>query len=122
MVHYFDIAGHSAPADFSIMTLAQLAQKYGSDMTGLAEVFQGFEDEAQYIDAVANIGVIAFNAGAKREKTGKEFTIYDMYDALTSDMSLAEKLINTLFSSMRGEEVFPTPRATAEKKKSSKRA
>ena len=39
MIHYFDIAGHSAPADFSIMTLAQLAQKYGSDMTGLAEVF-----------------------------------------------------------------------------------
>lgn len=122
MVHYFDIAGHSAPADFSIMTLAQLAQKYGSDMTGLAEVFQGFEDEIQYIDAVANIGVIAFNAGAKREKTGKEFSIYDMYDALTADMSLAEKLINTLFSSMRGEEVFPTPRATAEKKKSSKHA
>jgi hypothetical protein len=45
-----------------------------------------------------------------------------MYDALTADMSLAEKLTNTLFSSMRGEEVFPTPRATAEKKKSSKRA
>ncbi len=122
MVHYFDIAGHSTPADFSIMTLAQLAQKYHSDMTGLAEVFQGFEDEAQYLEAVANIGVIAFNAGSKRENTGKEYTIYDMYDALTADMSLAEKLINTLFSSMRGEEVFPTPRATAEKKKSNKHA
>lgn len=122
MVHYLDIAGQSTPADFSIMTLAQLAKTYNTDITGLAELFQSFNDEVEYIEVVANIGVAAFNAGAKREKTGKEFTIYDMYDALTADMSLAENLLNNLFSSMRTEQVFPTPRATAEKKRSSKRA
>lgn len=122
MVHYLDIAGQSTPADFSIMTLAQLAKTYNTDITGLAELFQSFSDEVEYIEVVANIGVMAFNAGAKREKTGKEFSIYDMYDALTADMSLAENLLNNLFSSMRTEQVFPTPPATAEKKKSSKRA
>ena len=122
MVHYLDIAGQSAPADFSIMTLAQLAKTYNTDITGLAELFQSFSDEVEYIEVVANIGVMAFNAGAKREKTGKEFSIYDMYDALTADMSLAENLLNNLFSSMRTEQVFTTPPATAEKKKSSKRA
>lgn len=122
MVHYLDIAGQSTPADFSIMTLAQLAKTYNTDITGLAEVFQNFSDEVEYIEVVANIGVAAFNAGAKREKTGKEFSIYDMYDALTADMSLAENLLNNLFSSMRTEQVFPTPPATAGKKKSSKRA
>lgn len=121
MVHYLDIAGQSTPADFSIMTLAQLAKTYGTDITGLAEVFQNFSDEVEYIEVVANIGVMAFNAGAKREKTGKEYTIYDMYDALSSDMSLAEALINHLFTSMRGDAVFPAPPATAEKKKSRKR-
>lgn len=122
MVHYLDIAGQSTPADFSIMTLAQLAKTYNTDITGLAELFQSFSDEVEYIEVVANIGVMAFNAGAKREKTGKEFSIYDMYDALTADMSLAENLLNNLFSSMRTEQVFPTPPATAGKKKSSKHA
>ena len=90
MVHYLDIAGQSAPADFSIMTLAQLAKNTALTLQGLPKSLN-FSDEVEYIEVVANIGVMAFNAGAKREKTGKEYTIYDMYDALSSDMSLAEE-------------------------------
>ena len=117
MIRYINIAGVEHPVDYSIMTLAQLARAYKSDITGLAEVFQSFKDEVEYIDAVATIGVVALNAGAKREGTGKEFTKYDLYDALSADMSLANSLVTDLFDSMRGDAVFTTPPTAAEKKK-----
>ena len=110
------------PADYSIMTVAQIAQHYGTDVTGLVDVFQNLNGEVAYLEAIATIGAYALNAGAKREATGKTYTVYDMYDYLTEDMSLASQLIETLFSSVSGKSVFPTPPATAEKKKSMRNA
>ena len=115
MLRYFVIEGVDTPADFSIRTLAQLGREYHTDITGLFDVFQNFADEVDYIDAVAKIGMCALNAGAQREGTGKIYTMYDLYDILTKDMSLAEQFINALFESMQGDAVFQKPPTTAAK-------
>lgn len=117
MIRYFVIDGVEQPADFSIMTLAQLGREYNTDITGLFEVFQGFSDEVEYIDAVAKVGMCALNAGAKREGITKSYTVYDLYDILTRDMSLAEQFINTLFESMQGDKNFTEPPTKVAKKK-----
>lgn len=109
MIRYFTIEGVDTPADFSIRTLAQLGREYHTDITGLFEAFKNFADEVDYIDAVAKIGMCALNAGAKREGITKSYTVYDLYDILTRDMSLAEQFINTLFQSMQGDENFTEP-------------
>lgn len=109
MVRYFSINGVDTPADFSIRTLAQLAREYKTDITGLFDVFQNFADEADYIDAVAKIGMCALNVGAQREGLDKTYTVYDVYDILTRDMALAEQFLNALFESMQGDEVFTKP-------------
>ena len=115
MVRYFTINGVEQPADFSIMTLAQLGREYNTDITGLYEVFKGFANEVDYIEAVATIGMCALNAGAKREGIAESYTKYDLYDILTRDMSLAEQFINALFESMQGEAVFQKPPMTGQK-------
>lgn len=109
MIRYFNVDGFDQPADFSIRTLAQLAREYKTDITGLFEVFNNFKDEVDYIEAVARIGKIAFNAGSEREILDVSYTVYDMYDILTRDMTLAERLINALFESMQGEKNFTKP-------------
>lgn len=112
MVKYFVIDGVDTPADFSIMTLAQLARTYDTDITGLFDVFSNFKSEVEYIDAVAHIGVCALNAGAKRESTGNSFTVYNLYDILSVDMSLAEQFIEALFASMKADANFTKPPKT----------
>lgn len=122
MVRYFSIDGVDTPADFSIRTLAQLARVYNTDITGLFEAFSNFKDELDYIDAVANIGSLALNAGAQREGTGKSYTAYDLYDILSQDMTLAEQIINSLFESMQSSANFTAPPKAKVAKKTKKGA
>lgn len=122
MIRYITVNGVDTPADFSIRTLAQLARAYNTDITGLFEVFSSFKDELDYIDAVANIGSLALNAGAQREGTGKSYTAYDLYDILSQDMALAEKMINSLFESMQSTENFTEPPKAKVAKKTKKGA
>lgn len=120
MVRYFSIDGVDTPADFSIRTLAQLARVYNTDITGLFDTFSSFKDELDYIDAVANIGSLALNAGAQREGTGKSYTAYDLYDILSQDMTLAEQMINSLFESMQSSGNFTAPPKAKVAKKTKK--
>ena len=122
MVRYFSIDGVDTPADFSIRTLAQLARVYNTDITGLFDAFSNFKDELDYIDAVANIGSLALNAGAQREGTGKSYTAYDLYDILSQDMALAEQMINSLFESMQSSANFTAPPKAKVAKKTKKGA
>lgn len=118
MIRYFEINGAQEPADFNIMTSATLARECGTDITGLVEKLQSYTNEIDYIDFAAKVGVEALNAGAKRNATGKTFTVYDLYDAFTANFALAAELITAFVQAMTGESVFPAPAETlAEKKK-----
>ena len=108
MVRTFNIGGEQRPADFSIMTAVKLAKEYGVDITGLQEKVSNLGDLEGYLDFVAKIGVIALNEGAKREGREKRYTIYDLYDILSEDLSIAEELVANLLDSFGGKKVFPT--------------
>lgn len=118
MIRYLNISGEQCPADFSIMTLAKLAQRYDVDITGLGELLANQSTLEAQINLVANIAVEALNAGAKREGIDKHYNVYDIYDALTVDMSLSQEVISGFTSTFKGSEVFPRPsKATAKPKK-----
>ena len=111
MLHYIDFGGKELPVDFNIRTLIRVAKAYNTDLTGLQEVFANFTDEEDYITFVGNIGSVALTEGSRREGGGIIFTPDDVYDIITVDMSIAQQLIDMLFETMRGTEVFPAAAA-----------
>lgn len=112
MIRLLKIGNAECPADFSIKTAIKLAKAYGVDITGLQEKVANLGDLEGYLDFVAKVGVIALNEGAEREGIEKRYTVYDLYDVLTEDLSIAEELIANLFDSFGGKKVFPTATAT----------
>lgn len=119
MIRNINYCGERRPADFSIMTAIKLAKEYDVDITALQEKIANLGDMEGYMDFVARLGVIALNEGAKREGLDDRYTVYDLYDALSEDLSIAEELINNLLDSFGGKKVFPT--ATETKKPSPKK-
>lgn len=117
MIRQLNISGEQCPADFSIFTLAQLAQKYDTDITGLGELLAKQTTLEEQMRLVATIGVLALNNGAKREGIDKRYTEYDLYDALTADISLSGELLGAFAETFKGSTVFPTPSKTTAKPK-----
>lgn len=107
MLRTLNIGGEQCPADFSIMTAIKLAKEYGVDITGLQEKVANLGDLEGYLDFVAKLGAIALNQGAKREGIDKHYTVYDLYDILGDDLSIAEELVANLLDSFGGKKVFP---------------
>ena len=118
MIRYLNISGEQCPADFSIMTLVRIAQQYDVDITGLGELLGKQTSLEAQLTLVANVAVEALNAGAKREGIDKRYNVYDIYDALTIDMSLSQEVLDGFTASFKGSEVFLKPsKATAKPKK-----
>lgn len=107
MIRTFTIAGEKCPADFSIMTAVKLAKEYGIDVTGLQAKIANLNDTEDYLDFVAKTGTIAFNEGAKREGLDKRYTVYDLYDIMSEDLSIAQELISNMLDSFGSSKVFP---------------
>lgn len=120
MIRQVTIAGVECPADFSIMTLAALADEYGTDITGLAEMLRDGKSATEHIRFVARVGVAALNAGALRAGVEKRYTEYDIYDEMTADMTIAEQLLGALGETFKGEAVFPMPSVPTAKPKKKK--
>jgi hypothetical protein len=123
MLQYINHNGKQLPIDFNIKTLVCLAKVYNTSITGLSDVFYSFKDEADSIAFIANVGAVALSEGSRRAGGAATYTDDDIYDMLTVDISLAEKLIDMLFATMQSSQVFPKA-ATATmppKKKSPKR-
>lgn len=118
MIRQLNISGEQCPADFSIMTLAKIAREYDTDITGLATLAAGDGHLDEQLKFIATLGAEALNAGAERERLLRKYTVYDLYDALTEDLSLAETLLTAFKDTFEGSSVFPKPStATAKKEK-----
>lgn len=122
MLRQIKYNGQELSADFNIRTLLKIAKCYNVDLTGIQEVFLGFKDDQEaMLTFVATMGSVALTEGARRTAEGGEYKCYsvdDLFDMLTVDMSIAEQLLNELFASMEGSNVFPTAPKKAPKKKS----
>ena len=122
MLRQINYNGTELNADFNIRTLLKIAKCYNVDLTGIEEVFRNFKDQEDILTFVATIGSVALTEGGRRAtETGvyRSYSVDDLFDMLTVDMSIAEQLLNELFASMEGSNVFPTaPKGKAPKKKS----
>lgn len=112
MLHYIHHEGKELPVDFNVWTLMLLAKAYNTDLSGLHEIFAKFDNEEDHIRFVGNLGAIALTEGSRREGGGIRFTPDDIFDMLTTDMTLAQQLIDMLFAAMDGTKVFPTAATT----------
>lgn len=120
MLRTINYCGEQRPADYSIMTAIKLSKEYGIDITGLQEKIASLGEMDDYIDFVARLGVVVLNEGAKREGLDVRYTVYDLYDALTADLSIAEELVDNLLDSFSNEKVFPTATGKPSPKKKKK--
>lgn len=112
MLHYIHHEGKELPVDFNVWTLVRLAKAYNTDLSGLHEIFAKFDNEEDHIRFVGNLGAIALTEGSRREGGGVRFTPDDIFDMLTTDMSLAQQLIDMLFATVDDSKVFPTAATT----------
>lgn len=117
MLHYIHHEGKELPVDFNVWTLMLLAKAYNTDLSGLHEIFARFDNEEDRIRFVGNLGAIALTEGSRRDGGGVRFTPDDIFDMLTTDMTLAEQLIDMLFETMEGSTVFPMAPTTKEPQK-----
>lgn len=115
MVRYFEVNGQQCPADYSIVMVARLAKRCGTDITGLVEMVQGLSDEGDFLEFAAKVGTEALNFGAKREATGMVFSEFDLYDAFTADVAIAGEMVTALVETLTDKEVFSEPTATSAK-------
>lgn len=106
-MNYVKIDGEDTPIRFGIKTFNTLGKEYGKT---LGEIFQLATDSAaknkavdptdtselslvsEVLDMVLNLSVIALNEGARREKTGKQWTIDDVVDAVDDNVGLYAEL------------------------------
>ena len=118
MGRYFTVNGTEQPADFSIVMVARLAKRCGTDITGLVEKVQSLSDEGDFLEFAAKVGAEALNFGAKREATGKVYDEFDLYDAFTANIALASEMVTALVETLTEREVFSEPTATSAKTES----
>lgn len=109
MIRYLTVQGAKQPADFSIMTLAQVARKYDVDVTGLGELLGSKSALDEQFELLATIGVVALNNGARREGLDKRYSEFDLYDAFTADLELTSEIIVAFGESFQSSTVFQTP-------------
>lgn len=114
-----EVNGTTMPIDFSIMTVLEVCDKYGTDPTGLSQLFAGFKTLREQMQFVIDVAVIALNDGARREHLSNSVTEFDVREMLTKDVSLSEEIIHGLFDTFKSEEVFTKPPREATKSKKS---
>lgn len=112
MLHYIHHEGKELPVDFNVWTLVRLAKAYNTDLSGLHEIIAKFDNEEDYIRFVGDLGAIALTEGSRREGGGVRFTPDDIFDMLTTDMTLVQQFIDMLFATMDGPKVFPKAATT----------
>lgn len=120
MLHRINTKNGVISADFSIMTVLKVCERYNIDITDIGKLIGGFERQVDHLRFAIELCDIAFNEGSRRECGEAKYTQYDIADMLTEDMSLVERVISEFVSTIAGEEVFPTAAATSPKKKKTK--
>ena len=117
MLHEIKTKNGVISADFSIMTVLKVCERYNIDITDIGKLIGGFERQVDHLRFAIELCDIAFNEGARRECGEAKYTQYDIADMLTEDMSLVERVISEFVSTIAGEEVFPTATAAKSPKK-----
>lgn len=129
MLRYITSNNEQLPADFSLMTAVKIAKAYGTDITGISEIFSKLDDAESQLIFLSRVGAIALTEGSLRCAVethipiteAKRYTEYDVIDMLTVDMSMAEELTRHLSESFENLAVFQKPQATPVAPKTKKR-
>lgn len=99
--------GESYAVAFSIRELFSLCDKKNMTLEQLLSVFNGAFTSDTY-DVALELACLALNAGARRMGAEKRYTIDELDDMMSDDLSLFGKVISALESSLAKPSVFPT--------------
>lgn len=110
--------GREVVLDLSLMTLLELAESYGEDVTTFTEkISERIGKPIEGLVMTTRFAAIAINDGAIREGRTERVTEWDVRDMMTEDPELAQPLVEAIVKLVAGgEQVFPTA-ATASPKK-----
>ena len=110
--------GREVVLDLSLMTLLELAESYGEDVTTFTEkISERIGKPIEGLVMTTRFAAIAINDGAIREGRTERVTEWDVRDMMTEDPELAQPLVEAIVKLVTGgEQVFPTA-ATASPKK-----
>lgn len=99
--------GESYAVAFSIRELFALCDKKNMTLEQLLSSFDG-EFTADTYDNALELACLALNTGARRMGVEKRYTIDELDDMMSDDLSLFEKVISALVASLDKPSVFPT--------------
>jgi hypothetical protein len=110
--------GREVVLDLSLMTLLELAESYGEDVTTFTEkISERIGKPIEGLVMTTRFAAIAINDGAIREGRTERVTEWDVRDMMTEDPELAQPLVDAIVKLVTGgKQVFPTA-ATASPKK-----
>lgn len=119
MLHHLTTKDREIALDLSLMTLLELAESYGEDVTTFTEkISERVGKPIEGLVMTTRFAAIAINDGAKREGRAERVTEWDVRDMMTEDPELAQPLVEAIVKLVAGgEQVFPTATAAKSPKK-----
>lgn len=99
--------GNTYAVAFSIRELFGLCAKRNMTLEELMASFSGPLNADTYETAL-ELACAALNAGALRNGSPADFTVEQLDEMFSDDLSLFERVVNALIGSMQKSEVFPS--------------
>lgn len=99
--------GNTYAVAFSIRELFALCSKRNVTLEELMQS-SGGPLNAETYETALELACAALNAGARRNGSPADFTIDQLDEMFSDDLSLFEKIVNALICSMQKSEVFPS--------------
>jgi hypothetical protein len=119
MVNFVEIRGNKYPVGFSIRELFAICGRRNKSleeiMTALATTGEMITPDAY--ELALELCKTGLNVGARREGVEARFTIEDLDDIFSEDLSVLEHMIDAIIKSINAPKVFPTPPKMVAKKK-----
>lgn len=106
-IQHIEHNGQSYAVAFSIRELFALCDKKNMTLEQLLSSFNG-EFTADTYNNALELACVALNTGARRMGIDRCYTIDELDDMMSDDLSLFEKVISALGASLNKPSVFPT--------------
>lgn len=111
MVKYVELNGNKYPVGFSIRELFGICARRNKTLEELLAMLMSASEglTAETYDVALDLCRTALNVGARREGVEARFTIEELDDIFSTDISAVETMVSAVFETINAPQVFPMP-------------
>lgn len=123
MVKYVELNGNKYPVGFSIRELFGVCARRNKSLEELLAMLMSTNKgmSAETYEVALDLCRTALNVGARREGVDARFTLDDLDDIFSADISALETMVEAIVETINAPQVFPMPsRSTAKPRRKGK--